>query len=101
MIHFSCDRCHKIIDPAVDLRYVVRIEILVATPASESDDATDGDHLEQIEELLSSLDPEECDQLSQDVYRRQRFDLCADCRRAFVKNPLGTDAFTAVQFSKN
>lgn len=99
MIHYSCDRCHKILNPAVDLRYVVRVEIMIAT--TESDEDPDVDHLEKIEELLNSLGPEESDQLSQDLYRQHRFDLCAECRRVFAKDPLGAGAISELHFSEN
>jgi hypothetical protein len=39
--------------------------------------------------------------LSQNFYSRQRFDLCADCHRLFLQNPLGQDSKNLVLFSKN
>ncbi len=99
MIHYSCDRCHKILNPAVDLRYVVRIEVMIA--ANESEEEPEADHLEKIEEMLNSLGPEESDQLSQDLYRRHRFDLCGECRQAFVRDPLGIETISELHFSEN
>ena len=99
MIHHSCDRCHKMIDNEVEMRYVVWIEVQAAIdPASEDED---DDNLLDLDEILERLDEADSDQVDQDIYRRQRFDLCADCHRQFTRNPLGREAKMSVQFSKN
>jgi hypothetical protein len=101
MIHFTCDCCHRVIDSELEVRYVVRMEVY----ASLDDTAVreeERDHLAEIEDILESMDDLEDDQIGDDVYSQVRYDLCSDCRRKFVKNPLGRMGATAkVDFSKN
>ena len=101
MIHFSCDRCKRSIDPADQLRYVVRIEIRAALDFEDAvDDLNDRDHLTDIEEILEGAQDSISDFVSDDVYQQKRFDLCPDCYRKFVRNPVGKDA-VELNFSEN
>jgi hypothetical protein len=60
MIHFTCDRCKRVIDPEQELRYVVRMEIEAAMdPIHESEPADDRDHLLEIDEILERVDTEQ------------------------------------------
>jgi len=102
MIHHSCDRCKRVIDPVDDVRYVVRMEmqgIVDTSAAEEADD--DRDHLLEIHEILERLEDEESELVGEDVYQRQRFDLCPECYRSFMKNPLGREAPAQLGFSQN
>ena len=57
MIHFTCDRCKRVIDPEQELRYVVRMEIeAVMDPIHENELADDRDHLLEIDEILERVD---------------------------------------------
>jgi hypothetical protein len=87
------------IDNDVEMRYVVWIEVQAAVEPATADE--DEDNLLELEEILERLDAADSEQVSQDIYRRQRFDLCADCHRQFVQNPLGQEAKSLVHFSKN
>lgn len=99
MIHHSCDLCKRLIDPEEDLRYVVKIEVYAALdPVEDADD--DRDNLLEMHEILERMDDAENGSVGSDVYQALRFDLCPDCRRRFVKNPLGREA-KKFNFSKN
>jgi hypothetical protein len=100
MIHYSCDRCQRSIDTEAELRYVVRIEVQAALGADVSTD-DDRDHLLEIHEILERADDANDPLISDEVYRRQRFDLCSDCYRAFLSNPLGHEHNKQLDFSKN
>jgi hypothetical protein len=100
MIHYSCDRCQRPIDTDDELRYVVRIEVQAAMGADASDD-DDRDHLLEIHEILERADDETDPLVSDELYRGQRFDLCAECYRAFVANPLGHEHSKQLDFSNN
>ena len=67
------------------------------------EDENDRDHLEEIQDILERMDDSENDQIGEDVYQQLRFDLCPECRKKFLKNPLGRDILAAkmVGFSKN
>jgi hypothetical protein len=104
MIRYSCDLCKRDLDCESDLRYVVKVEVFAAfDPAVCDEEADDRDHLEEIQDILERLEEAEDDQIGDDVYQQLRFDLCPECRRRFMKNPLGRDLATAkaVGFSKN
>jgi hypothetical protein len=103
MIRYSCDLCKRDLDPDEDLRYVIKMEIYAAlAPAGTSEDAGDCDHLQEINEALEQLDDSAGDAIGEDVYQQLRFDLCPECRKRFLKNPLGREiAVKAVGFSKN
>ncbi|MGQ9574290.1 MAG: hypothetical protein ACUVUC_03160 [Thermoguttaceae bacterium] len=101
MIHYTCDLCKRELDPAEDLRYVVKIEIYAAFDPVVTEDEGDRDHLGEIQDLLERLEQTEPDQISEDVYQRLRFDLCPECRRRFSKNPLGREGAQVLDFSKN
>jgi hypothetical protein len=99
MIHHSCDLCKRLIDPEEDLRYVVKIEVYAALdPVEDADD--DRDNLLEMHEILERMDDAENGSVGGDVYQALRFDLCPDCRRRFVKNPLGRET-KKFNFSKN
>lgn len=102
MIHYSCDRCQRLIETEDEVRYVVRLEV----EAKLGDDVFSGgdeesDHLLEIHEILERRD-EEHDSLEDDeVYVRKRFDLCGDCYKAYLRNPIGRDTVKSVDFSQN
>jgi hypothetical protein len=101
MIRYSCDLCKRDLDAQTDLRYVVKVEVFAAMDADAFDD--DSDPLEDIQDIIESMDDAEDDQVGEEVCQQLRFDLCPECRRKFVKNPLGRETFAAnvSGFSKN
>lgn len=102
MIHYSCDRCKRILDPEQDLRYVVKIEIQAAMEPQEADeDEEDRDYLMEIQDILERIDEEDEIKLAEDIYQKRRFDLCPECYRKFLKNPLGREASSKLGFSQN
>jgi hypothetical protein len=102
MIHYSCDRCKRLIDATDDVRYVVRMEVQAVIDATEVDEAGDDrDHLLEIHEILERLEDDESELVSEDVYQRRRFDLCPECYRKFMKNPIGREAAAQLGFSQN
>jgi hypothetical protein len=102
MIHYSCDRCKRIINPEEDLRYVVKLEVEAAMEPVEVDEFEDDrDHLLEVQEILERMEDSESDLVSDDLYQRRRYDLCADCYRRFIKNPIGHDVRAQFGFSQN
>jgi hypothetical protein len=84
-----------------DLRYVVKMEVYAALDQGPLGDDDDRDHLQEIQEILQHAE-DACDpQIGSDVYEHMRFDLCSDCRKRFVKNPLGRETVKQLKFSKN
>ncbi len=101
MIHYTCDRCKGEIDTTHQTRHVVNIEVKSVVDDLTEDFEDEVDHLSELHQLLEGLsDESEPCELS-DVAHRGRFDLCPECYRRFLKNPLGRDALLAFGFSKN
>src|SRR4051812_28355547 len=62
MIHFTCDRCRRVIDSEQEMRYVVQMEIeAVLDPIHETEPADDRDHLLEIDEILERADSADAD----------------------------------------
>ena len=101
MIHFTCDRCKREIDPETELRYVVRLEVQAMLEPSEMELEDDRDHLVEVQEILERLDDECNDAIGDDIYQRRRYDLCPSCYRKYMKNPLGREFAGHLNFSKN
>ncbi len=102
MIHYTCDRCKRNIDPSRQMRYVVKIEVQTA-PAEglvELDD--DVDHLSELHQVLEGLADEELiDEEDDNSTLNGDYDLCPDCHAQYLKNPLGRDAVLPLGFSNN
>ena len=103
MIHFTCDRCKRVIDPEHELRYVVRMEIeVVMDPIHEDEPADDRDHLLEIDEILGRVDESDDGSIGEDIYQKRQYDLCPQCYRKFAASPLGRDKQVAsLGFSHN
>lgn len=102
MIRYVCDLCKREMDPDEDLHYVVKMEIYAAfdpNVTQEQDD--DRDHLQEIQDILERLEQSDSEQVGEDVYQKLRFDLCPECRKKFLRNPLGRETAKALDFSKN
>ncbi|MFV2065856.1 MAG: hypothetical protein ACC645_02680 [Pirellulales bacterium] len=101
MIHYTCDGCHRSLNPENDLRYVVKMEIYASLDPLEDEPEDDRDHLQEIQDILERLDDAESDEVGDDVYQQMRFDLCPDCRRRFLRNPIGRGLVKQLNFSEN
>ncbi len=101
MIHYSCDRCRRTLE-SDELRYVVRLEIAATIDGNGVDDwEDDRDHLLEVDEILELAESLESELVGADVHERRKFDLCPDCYRKFVRNPLGCEIASPVEFSDN
>ncbi len=101
MIHYTCDRCKRQIDTEDQTRYVVQIEIQSAAevPAGHWDD--DVDQLTELHQILEGMVDEDLHCDAEATNHRGRYDLCPECHRQFLKNPLGRDTMLALGFSNN
>jgi hypothetical protein len=105
MIHYSCDRCQRAINPEEEIRYVVRIEVQLAMGDDEEICVELGDEqLAQWEELLDDLEvnAEEAHEAFDECSRSgKNFDLCSNCYREYIANPLAVEPATNIGFSDN
>jgi hypothetical protein len=101
MIHFSCDRCKRVLD-ADETRYLVRVEVTMPLEPLDGDDPEDDrDHLAEIHNMLERLSDEEAASLSEDAGRLLRFDLCRECYKKFIQFPVGREPAEQFGFSEN
>ncbi len=101
MIHYTCDCCKRPLNIQSDTRYVVRLEVYAALDPVDEEVNDDRDHLQEIQDILETLDDEDERPDNDDFYHHVRFDLCSECRQRFVKNPLGRAMAQQLDFSQN
>ena len=102
MIHHSCDRCRRMIDPDREVRYTVDIEVQAAVDSLPTcQDVVDNEALLELHELLESMDEVDEAVIESLEDRRLRFDLCASCYRRFIGDPLGMEKSSHLGFSHN
>jgi hypothetical protein len=103
MLHVTCDLCGKELMPGDDSRYVVKMEVFAAhDPAKITEADLDDDHMEAVGELLREMEENAVDpELAEPTYRHFRYDLCPECQKKFVRDPLGKEAAQKFDFSEN
>lgn len=103
MIHYSCDLCGRSLNPEAERRYEVRLEIRPMHSApefgSELDRIDDMDPLEILEQIIESEEPESFVEPSSPSILK--YDLCSDCHKKFVADPLGRKSHSNIHFSAN
>lgn len=101
MIHFSCDQCGKELLADINRRYTVKIEVFAANATGPlSDDDLADDHLESLSQLLSDLESSGGHPDLPPDYKQIRLDLCPECHKKFLRDPLNKDA-VKFDFSEN
>ena len=102
MIHVSCDGCGKPLDSEDERRYSLCIEARpVDSPWELTEADLEADALEKVSELLQQESASLEAEFEHDSPRRRKLDLCADCCRRFLKNPLASLAAPKFNFSPN
>ena len=90
MIRHECDRCGCTLAPDDAGRFIAKIEVYAAAGRVEFDHAdVQRDHEREIKELVEHLRTADPDEIEDQIYRCLRFDLCAQCQRRFLEDPLG------------
>jgi len=102
MIQYRCDVCKRELDRNHDVSYVVRMEVYPTPCEADAVIDSDRDYLEDIHEVLERFEEFESEgQLPEyDMYRKYRFDLCRECCKRFLKEPLGRRPAPKFDFSK-
>lgn len=99
MMHCTCDHCGKELRLDEEKRYVVKIEITLAEPVGGlTEEDLDEDHLEAVSQILKEAEE---DGDLEEPRRTFRYDLCHDCQRRFVRDPLAKEQAHKLFFSKN
>jgi hypothetical protein len=102
MIHYTCDRCRKVIETEHETRFIVRIEVQATSQDADFDQEAELVHLKAIEDIIDQLERDEGDEeISPEILTRREFDLCSKCYEAYVQNPLAVEPQTHLGFSNN
>jgi hypothetical protein len=89
MQHLTCDICGKELLLQSDVRYEVKIEVKAAyDPMEITADDLKEDILQKIKILLKQLEGLSEEEAQNEVYRVFNFDLCRNCQREYIKDPL-------------
>ena len=90
VIRYECDRCGRPLTANGADRFIVRMELYAAGgPVEFTSDDLNRDHDDEIRAVLDQLSAADPDEVEDQTYRCLRFDVCADCHRALLRNPLG------------
>src|SRR4051812_35750245 len=102
MMHFSCDLCGKDMTQDAAPRYVVKMEAFAATdPAELTDEDLETDHVEEMARMLNEMEDTDGEPQLPPTCKKMRFDLCPNCYRKFVNDPLSRDTANKFDFSPN
>ena len=103
MLHFTCDLCGKEMLNQEDSRYVVKIEVFAAHDPREITEADlDEDHMEAVSQLLHEMENNVADpDLEAPSYKKFRYDLCPECQKKFLRDPLNKEQEQKFDFSEN
>ena len=77
------------------------MEVYAAMDDSEETANMDDDHLQAVQDMLEDMEDDQDSQFEGEFYQQLRFDLCCDCRKRFVRNPMGRQGTAQFNFSKN
>ncbi len=90
MIRYQCDKCGKALGANDADRFIVKMEVYAAAGPLDFDAAElERDGGDEIESIVSQLHAADPDEVEDQTYRCLRFDLCLDCQRQLLHNPLG------------
>lgn len=90
MLHFICDMCGKGLLVESDVRYEVTIEVKSAYDIMEINkaDLKKRNLKKEMKELVDKLKDKDPQEIEDEVYKVFKFDLCRECQKKFIKNPL-------------
>ncbi|MDA0836085.1 MAG: hypothetical protein O2955_20665 [Planctomycetota bacterium] len=99
MLHFTCDLCGS---PMNDHRYVVKVSVYPAfDPEEITEDDVEADHLKDVSDVLEQMEASGKLELEDCSAKSLRFDLCPECRKKYLKDPLARDSGRRLKFSQN
>ncbi len=89
VIRYRCDGCQHDLQRDGSNHFIVRIEAFAAAGTLEfTEKDLQRDHRSEMETIIRDLACTSPDEIEDQVYRSFRYDLCPECHRVFLKNPL-------------
>jgi len=82
--------------------YIVKIEVFAAhDPAEITEADLEEDHMEAVSQLLREMEESDDPGDVEPASRHFRYDLCPECRRRYLRDPLSKDSAQKFDFSEN
>ena len=101
MLRITCDSCGKELRAGED-RYVVKIEVFAAhDPAELTEADLDEDHMEAVSQLIQQMEEVDVAEALEPASRHLRYDLCPECRKRYLRDPLSKETAQKFDFSEN
>lgn len=88
-IRYACDKCGLRMKANDGGRFIVKMELFAAAGPVDLDAVESSDPRQGVREIIASLAQADPDEIEDRNYRSFRFDLCDECRRLLLANPLG------------
>ncbi|MCR9118991.1 MAG: hypothetical protein NXI22_18830 [bacterium] len=88
------------LNPNEDVRYIVKVEVYPELEPMTDEFDDDRDSLVELQDMLDEL-AESGEDAFEEIYQKKQYDLCADCCRQYVKNPVGPEPAVQFGFSNN
>lgn len=99
MLYFSCDLCGCQLH---EERFVVKMEVYAPFDPEEFDESDlEEDNLQLVAEELDAMELSGETELDDGGTRTLRYDLCPQCRKKFLRDPLGRKSSRRMFFSEN
>lgn len=90
MIRFACDRCGTALKADDSSRFILKIEAFASIgPLTSERETVERDHVREIRAVIDELKRSDADAIEDQTYRSMRFDLCRDCHREYLADPIG------------
>ena len=84
-----CQRCGKALKEE-DLRYIVEIKVYAAPKEMEINlEDLIRDYKFRINRVVEEIAQKSEKELSDEIYTEWKFDLCPECHKEYIKDPLG------------
>jgi hypothetical protein len=82
--------------------YIVKIEAFAAhDPAEITEEDLEEDHMEAVSQLLREMEESDDPGDVEPAARHFRYDLCPECHRRYLRDPLSKDSAQKFDFSEN
>jgi hypothetical protein len=95
MIHYSCDRCKRELEPS-ELRYVMKLELQAVLEPAICNEL----ECEDLEDFDDDFDSESLS-MTPEAPVQHHYDLCPRCAKELRRNPLGRESHLRFGFSQN
>ena len=83
------------------MRYVIKMEIEATIDCQDQSPDADCDALTEMDQMLQDIENEIDDCSNIPVFERKHYDLCPECYKEFIKNPLAREKVIPFGFSHN